>query len=378
MEYLHIIQELSIFAVRIYKRPKIMVKKLLFIISLCGFSYYFAYAVDFEHNSLRDGDLVLQREVITDSLYDLRNASFSDDTFVDFYQQQGDTITRYFQNAQYHYLQSANNLSFIGSENRQQTMMNSVPEILLRFPMIESPAVYGVLERFGKYCEYVFIKANGNYESSYQGEIVLHVSESDSISGVKHFVTTRYYSVSDDKVNLQSSDRQNTINLSEQYDRLYADGCRYPVIERRIVRLTDNPSVVIYNKTFYCSPEIQSQYLNDDANAAQSERNNYSLDKSSNTGKNWTNNTDDISDYISNDIDLQQLRLEYDSDVNTQGWLVLADSSGKVLKTVNFNGKGKETVKVNLNYSGYGIKPLVLYVNINSKKYSYSFYSSRP
>ena len=142
--------------------------------------------------------------------------------------------------------------------------------------------------------------------------------------------------------------------------------------------MTDNPSVVIYDKTFYCSPEIQSQYLNDDANAAQSERNNYSLDKSSNTGKNWTNNTDDISDYISNDIDLQQLRLEYDSDVNTQGWLVLADSSGKVLKTVNFNGKGKETVKVNLNYSGYGIKPLVLYVNINSKKYSYSFYSSRP
>ena len=61
-----------------------MAKKLLFIISLCGFSYYFAYAVDFEHNSLRDGDLVLQREDITDSLYDLRNASFSDDTFVDF------------------------------------------------------------------------------------------------------------------------------------------------------------------------------------------------------------------------------------------------------------------------------------------------------
>lgn len=350
-------------------------KCFLTLLSLCICSLGYAQGLTYEHNGIRIGDVLIQKRVVSDNLWNLCEAEFTDDDYADQYiGQNTDTITRIFQNTQYHYRQSNDTLLFLGYENNMIRIHNAVPEIVMRFPLLKDESLYGVLNSFGMYCDRVFLKKEGEYHTKVAGEGTLFLSENDSIEHVLLVTTDRNFTVSTQEDTLHAS---NLMHINEHYDRMYAPGYRYPIIERQILRKAGDGGKILSQNMFYCSPEIQSQSNFDEANSRLRQNSDRAQSQRA-SGNRWTDATEDISDFLSYDHENKSVSFTYMSDKATSGMLILADVSGRVYKTVNFSGGASETTSVSLSYATFGFRQYILYVKINGQTYKCSFYASKP
>lgn len=350
-------------------------KYLVTLLLLCTFKPICAQSLTYEHNGIRIGDVLIQKRIVTDDLWNLSETEFTDDDFVDQYiRQNADTITRIFQNTQYHYKQTNDSLLFLGYENNKTHIHNVIPELVMRFPLLKDEGLYGVLNSFGMYCERVFLKKNGVYQTKVAGKGTLRLSENDSVENVLLITTDRNYTVSTQEDTLNAA---NTMHINEHYDRMYAPGYRYPIIERQILRKADESGQVLSQRTFYCSTETQSQYNPDEPNSLLRENNNKTKNRHSSSNK-WTETTEDVSDFFSYDKENKNISFTYSSDTATSGMVILADVLGRIYKTVNFSGNASETTSVSINYAAFGYNQYILFVKINGKTYKCSFYASKP
>lgn len=209
-------------------------KLFITILSLCTFNIIHAQSLTYEHNGIRIGDVLIQKRIVSDDLWNLCEAEFTDDNYIDQYiGQNTDTITRIFRNTQYHYRQNNDTLLFLGYENNKIRFHNAVPEIAMRFSSQKNEPLHGVLDSFGMYCDRVFLKKEGMYQTSVAGEGTLRLSENDSIENVLLVTTDRNFTVT------MQEDTSIAAHINERYDRMYASGYRYPIIERRILKKTD-------------------------------------------------------------------------------------------------------------------------------------------
>lgn len=341
--------------------------------SLCICGPLYAQSLTYEHNGIRIGDVLIQKRIVSDNLWNLCDAEFTDDDYADQYiEQNTDTITRIFQNTQYHYRQNNDTLLFLGYENNRIRIHNAVPEIVMRFPLLKDESLYGVLNSYGMYCDRVFLKKEGEYHTKAAAEGTLFLSETDSIEHVLHITTDRNFTVSTREDSLSAS---NIMRINEHYDRMYAPGYRYPVIERQILRKADDGGQILSQDMFYCSREIQSQSNLDEVNRKL--RQDIERTQSQNaSGDWWTDSTEDISDFLSFDHENKSISFTYMSDKPTSGMLILADISGRVYKIVNFNGAASETTSVSISYAMLGFRQYVLFVKINGETYKCSFFAS--
>lgn len=350
-------------------------KCFLTLLSSCICSLVYAQSLTYEHNGIRIGDVLIQKRVVSDNLWNLCEAEFTDDDYADQYiGQNTDTITRIFQNTQYHYRQSNDTLLFLGYENNMIRIHNAVPEIVMRFPLLKDESLYGVLNSFGMYCDRVFLKKEGEYHTKVAGEGTLFLSENDSIEHVLLVTTDRNFTVSTQEDTLHAF---NLMHINEHYDRMYAPGYRYPIIERQILRKAGDGGQILSQDMFFCSPEIQSQSNFDEANSKLRQNTDRAQGQRA-SGNRWTDATEYISDFLSYDNENKSISFTYMSDKATSGMLILADVSGRVYKTVNFNGGASETTSVSLSYAAFGFRQYILYVKINGQTYKCSFYASKP
>ena len=184
-------------------------KCFLTLLSLCICGTVYAQSLTYEHNGIRIGDVLIQKRIVSDNLWNLCDAEFTDDDYADQYiEQNTDPITRIFQNPQYHYRQNNDTLLFLGYENNRIRIHNAVPEIVMRFPLLKDESLYGVLNSYGMYCDRVFLKKEGEYHTKAAAEGTLYLSETDSIEHVLHITTDRNFAVSTQEDSLSASSGQ--------------------------------------------------------------------------------------------------------------------------------------------------------------------------
>lgn len=178
--------------------------------------------------------------------------------------------------------ESGSQMDVVGSENYMERMRYDMPETWLKFPMQLGDSVAGYFNGTGPYCERLFMRRFGTYQTKVDAVGELTLPDGSTLSNVLRLHTQRHINAKVAPIDtmksripkftvdsIASSMEADGTPLREDVYRWYAEGYRYPIMEARTLTVKGERTL---DEVFICTPEVQEALAYDEENEAERQR----------------------------------------------------------------------------------------------------------
>ena len=352
------------------------------ILCLCSLCVNVQTIIDYPHQKYRIGDEVIGKQLVhQSSIWDLEGTKVIDDHHsVSYFDFEPEIITCIENDGRIYYEQNESGISIAGYENPLSKVDFTLKEKWLPFPFSVGNHTSGYFCGKGKYCDKLFIREFGTYNTQADSVGTLILPNGDSIPNVLCVHSIRFKSFisapidtlnkvipefTEDSIQVYLS--KNSYMVKDEEYRLYAAGTRYPIVYKKVEK--DYSSGEILSEClYYYAPEEQASTLpldeaNDIARKQQTQ--------DSYLNQNPDNSEGAVNPYVvSYDSKSKQINFMYQTDTKVNVNLIIADFSGIAYKTKMFTAIANQDTPVCMDCSQLTANEYVLYIMVNDKKYT--------
>lgn len=364
------------------KKVKISILLSIFCLTISG------QQINQPTNLYRGGDVLEKKQVIvngfslngSNGVWSMENADISKKTYQTEYTTENDTIMMLERGNRTYYNIENGLVSIIGLENAQEIISYDMPETWLKFPMHQGDSISGYFNGTGKYCDHLFLRRFGTYQTKADAVGKLVLPSGDTLRNVIRLHTERYvgtiatpidtikYQIPaftvDSIINHLAND---TANIREDIYRWYAEGYRYPVLEATVVSCGDEK---LSEEMFYCAPDTQEQLALDEENKQIRSR------LSADDGYNSANATEShdqgslqFSYRFSQNEEGQSVTVSYTAPSYIKVSALLTNNQGVVYRQAS----KVDGTPITLSYGGLPRGQYILYINASGEQYAEKF-----
>ena len=351
------------------------------ILCLCSLCVNAQTIIDYPHQKYRIGDEVVGKQLVNrSSIWDLEGTKvINDHHSVSYFDFEPEIITCIENDGRIYYEQNELGISIAGYENPLSKVDFTLKEKWLPFPFSVGNHTSGYFCGKGKYCDKLFIREFGTYNTQADSVGTVILPNGDSIPNVLCVHSIRFKSFisapidtlnkvipefTEDSIRVYLS--KNSYMVKDEEYRLYAVGASYPIVSKK-VESDYSTGEIISNVLYYYSPEEQASTLPlDEANDYV--RKHYQQDSCPDREniKNATSNPYMFS-YDSNS---KQVSFLYQTDKDLNINLVIADFGGVIYKTQKYIATANQSIPVNIDCLQLAAKEYILYITVNNDKYT--------
>lgn len=339
-------------------------------------------------NHNRGGDILEKKQVVfegfglngANSVWSLEEADISKKTYQTEYTTEHDTIMMLERGNRTYYIMESDAVRIIGLENAQEIISYDMPETWLKFPMYKGDSISGYFNGTGKYCDHLFLRRFGTYQTKADavGKLVLPCG--DTLRNVIRLHTERYVGTIatpidtikrqipvftvDSIINHLAND---TAKIREDIYRWYAEGYRYPVLESKVVSSRNEK---LSEEMFYCPPEMQEQLAFDDEN--KQIRSRLSVDDGNSSTKateEHDNGSPQFYYQYSKNEEGQSITINYTTTSHVKVSALLTNNQGVVYRQAS----KVDGTPITLSYGGLPRGQYILYINASGEQYAEKF-----
>lgn len=338
-------------------------------------------------NRLRGDDAIERKQVQANgfsldgmnNVWSLEDIPISSKTFKTEYTIAGDTLTGLERGNRIYYRQANGHLDIIGSENPQDLISYDMPETWLKFPMQQGDSVSGYFNGTGKYCDRLFMRRFGTYQTKADAAGKLVLPDGDTLRHVLRLHTERYVSTVSAPIDTMKREipvfttdsiirhmATDTTLIKEDIYRWYADGYRYPVLEATIVSRNKQQ---LSGEIFYYAPEEQELLVLDEENKKTRERLAATGTEKGNGIDNGNADEGGFTYHVSQDEGSETINISYSSEQSGKVTALLVNSQGYVFRqTSQTDGSA-----LRLSYSGLRPGQYIIGINTGTHQFAEKF-----
>lgn len=365
--------------------------KLTALVILLSFSLKISgQQINHPTNHYRNGDMLEKEQVSVEDLdlngkngvWSLEDVEISKKSFNTEYSAKKDTLMMLERGNRIYYHQEAGLVSIIGSENAQELISYDMPETWLKFPMHQGDSISGYFNGTGKYCDHLFLRRFGTYQTKADAVGKLVLPSGDTLRNVIRLHTERYvastYTPIDTikmEVPVFTADSimthliSDTAKVREDIYRWYAEGYRYPILEATILHVV---STALSKEMYFFPPEMQKQLVLDEDNKrirqqiADQQTSGYQREDDSNSLQSPIS----ISDVtVHEQTAVATFQLTEDADVKG----LICTISGMVIRQKSQHFKAGTNCQIDIDCNNLRKGEYVLYLNANGQVTSQVF-----
>lgn len=357
-------------------------KKLLIATLLCIIANSRVFSqttIDFNHNSIRIGDVVKKYKILTGDIWDLSNSEKCsealDETYEDF---KTDTITRLFQGMRKYYAFHSDSLLQVGSESPLVMECFYMPEISYVFPMSLGDKHSGLFASHINYCDKMNFHKYGSCTIHADSIGTLILPDGNIVNNVLQISRKREFLY--EQIGLDTSIDSLLFNeteilknhaeadsiYTEVEKELYIQGYRYPIVKDYTLYFPKNEPCA---KETYFFPLEEQEKLSLDIENMQKRRNQDRIENNGNVC-----NNDDIFLLVRKNpntkeviFDCEKYIANYPPSGTKQCRLFLSDIKGLVYRTREFMLDSSSGHNVSMSYSGLRHGQYLLSLVINNQ-----------
>lgn len=334
----------------------------------------------------------------TDALWDISDINFMGEQFETYYAQATEPEDSM------HFIMSASANNYRTTELNGNVLYNvmadhfnkhvvyDVPEVLINFPAQYGSMMQGIFKGDGTYCDQLFIRQFGSYNTQVDGEGSLVLPDGDTLRHVLLLSTERttwmlekhltdiyqgrdsFPVFNNDSIIAHMTAEVPEIRTKEK--RWYAPGYRYPVFET--IRHETAGGETIFQQAYYYSPHAQETDLTfDEENsnirrAIAEGRYEQLFANEYNKGEKGLINTITTCS-LSQNVENRSITINYSVGDNIMVSFVLADKMGIVYQTKENYSEADINHSVTMSYSGLHKGQYVVYVHAGANTTALKF-----
>lgn len=311
-------------------------------------------------------------------VWSLEDMDLSSKTFKTKYTSAGDTLMAVERGDRTYFSQDKGTVSIIGSENYMEQISYDMPETWLQFPMQQGDSVSGYFNGTGKYCDRLFMRRFGTYQTKADAAGKLVLPDGDTLRNVIRLHTERYvgmvaapidtmkYKIPaftvDSIVRRLATD---SVRMREDVYRWYAEGYRYPILEAKTVIYGEEK---LSEEMYYCPPEMQEQLAYDEEN--KQARTRLGTEEATSDVNGDTDHHDSFRYSISRDEGSGTITVSYSSESDVKVNALLANSLGYVYRRASRS----DGSAITLSYSGLPRGQYIIHITAGQDHYAEKFH----
>ena len=355
------------------------------ILCLCSLCVNAQTIIDYPHQKYRIGDEVVGKQLVNrSSIWDLEGTKvINDHHSVSYFDFEPEIITCIENDGRIYYEQNESGISIAGYENPLSKVDFTLKEKWLPFPFSVGNHTSGYFCGKGKYCDKLFIREFGTYNTQADSVGTVILPNGDSIPNVlcvhsirlKSFVSAPIDTLNkvipeftEDSIRVYLS--KNSYMVKDEEYRLYAVGTRYPIVSKKIEK-DYSSGKIISECLYYYSPEEQASTLPlDEANYVSRvlERNSYDSESEQKSD----GHTKMKAVKVQYNSDSKQLFILHGINSNMSKKIILADGNGIVYDIESFiTGTEADSIKIDCSRMPSG--KYIIYYEVDKQKHAEKF-----
>ena len=355
------------------------------ILCLCSLCVNAQTIIDYPHQKYRIGDEVVGKQLVNrSSIWDLEGTKvINDHHSVSYFDFEPEIITCIENDGRIYYEQNESGISIAGYENPLSKVDFTLKEKWLPFPFSVGNHTSGYFCGKGKYCDKLFIREFGTYNTQADSVGTVILPNGDCIRNVLCVHSIRFKSFisapidtlnkvipefTEDSILVYLS--KNSYMVKDEEYRLYAAGTRYPIVYKKVEK--DYSSGEILSEClYYYAPEEQASTLPlDEANYVSRvlERNSYDSESEQKSD----GHTKMKAVKVQYNSDSKQLFILHGINSNMSKKIILADSNGIVYDIESFiTGTEADSIKIDCSRMPSG--KYIIYYEVDKQKHAEKF-----
>lgn len=358
-------------------KKNIMTSNMLLFVCLWLSSAKAQVTIDVQHNNFRLGDEL--KEYVLENPNNYWNLSDVKIKKKNHIVKHTDFIPKYLtaveNNERTYYNENCNGLEIAGIENPQYKVFYSEKEMWLPYPFKLGDKVSGIFYGDGHYCDKLYVREYGQYQTVADSIGTLILPSGDSIPNVLCIHSIKYKNIVSYPIDTLCNTFQITkdsvykyinINanvLKEECYRWYKSGYRYPIIISKVFSNMNGKN--IYDKITYYYPPEEQRYLSlDDENNKIRNKNLNNILNPSGTDTNGA-----LNYKFSCNQEQKMISILFNNSSTAKVSITLADNSGIVYQSRQCNIQSGKLDEINISYAGLNQGEYIL--NIHSVNNTY-------
>ena len=349
----------------------------LFLVCLWFSSAKAQVTIDVQHNNFRLSDelkeYVLQ---IPSNYWNLSDIKIKNKNHIVKYK---DLVPIYLtaveNNERTYYYENSKGIEIAGIENPQYKISYNEKEVWLPYPFKLGDKVSGTFYGEGHYCDKLYVREFGHYQTNADTIGTLITPNGDSIPNVLRIHSIRLKNIvsypidslcktcqiTEDSINKYININANV--LKEECYRWYKSGYRYPILISKVFSNMNGKN--IYDKILYYYPPTEQSYLSldDENNIIRNKEPNNNL----NSSESDINGT--LNYKFSYNQEERMISILFSNNSTTKVLITLADNSGIVYQSKQCNIQSGKLDEIKISYAGLHRGEYVL--NIHSANNAY-------